>query len=286
MIRARRLYTKFQLEGPSAELIREYKILDEEIQESILHVAGKTVRKKYGYSRSPELCSAGQAVNYWKSVYSLKRRKRRPPKKAYKLAEELGLVVGEAMKLSRDSLRKKVAEAVTVLREAQAKASELRQEWIERNAQDIAKAAGEQDWKAHMEKMLKEERECEVNRKLTAIVKGCHQSLDWIEVPNGTWYFSHEEKEIYKYDKGVFESYAACTPSPSLIPSHPTRFYKHHHLKVPHTDIVEAQVEEAEDCLLLTRFSDHVTYGEQLLMRQRLKNLSWNATAGTYSRQK
>jgi hypothetical protein len=50
----------------------------------------------------------------------------------------------------------------------------------------------------------------------------------------------------------VFESYAAQMPSPTLIPTHPTKFYTHHHLKVPHSDIVEAQVEAHSDHLLLT----------------------------------
>jgi hypothetical protein len=126
-------------------------------------------------------------VNYWKSEYSSKRRKRRPPNKAYKLAALLNLQIREAMKMSRDALRKKVAESVSALREVQKRASELRQEWIERNAQDIAKAAGECDWRSHMEKMMKDEREREVNRKLTAIVKGSHQCLDWIEVPMQEW---------------------------------------------------------------------------------------------------
>jgi hypothetical protein len=148
-------------------------------------------------------------------------------------------------------MRKKVAASVMALREAQYKASELRQEWIERNTQDIAKAAGEPDWKSHMENMMKEERERETNRKLTVITRGIHQSLDWIEIPTGQWYYSHEKKEIYKYDCGVFESYAAYSPSPTLIPTHPTKFYTHHHLKVPRKDIVEALVEVKEDFIHL-----------------------------------
>ena len=99
---------------------------------------------------------------------------------------------------------------------------------------------------------MQDERDREINRKLTAITKGKHQSLDWIEMPTGTWYYSHEKKELYKYDKGVFESYAALSPSPTLIPDHPTKFYHHHHLKVPHKDIVQAQVVDKEDHFLLT----------------------------------
>jgi hypothetical protein len=82
-----------------------------------------------------------------------------------------------------------------------------------------------------MEKMLRDEKDREVNRKLTCITKGSHQSLDWIEVPTGEWYYSHQKKEIYRYDKGVFESYAAWSPSAGLVPTHPWKFFGHHHLK-------------------------------------------------------
>jgi hypothetical protein len=102
-----------------------------------------------------------------------------------------------------------------------------------------------------MEQMMREEKEREVNRKLTAITKGPRQSLNWIEVPTGEWYYSHTNKEIYKYNKGVFEAYLAWSPSRNLIPDSPWIFYKHHHLKVPHDDIVEAQVEPSEDHLIL-----------------------------------
>ena len=116
-------------------------------------------------------------------MYFSKRNKRRPPREAYRLADILGLSVHQECKLTRDQMRKTVADSVMALREAQYKASELRQEWIERNSQDIAKAAGEPDWRRHMEKILRDERERETNRKLTAITKGIHQSLDWIEIP-------------------------------------------------------------------------------------------------------
>ena len=41
-----------------------------------------------------------------------------------------------------------------------------------------------------MREMVTQEKEREINRKLTAIVKGPHQSLDWIEVPTAECYYS------------------------------------------------------------------------------------------------
>ncbi len=59
-----------------------------------------------------------------------------------------------------------------------------------------------------MEKMLRTEKEREVNRKLSAIMKGPRQSLDWIEVPTGVWYYSHTKKSY----TGTIKEYLKPTP--------------------------------------------------------------------------
>jgi hypothetical protein len=242
--RANQLYAKLQLEGPTEDLVREYNILDTEVQEHLIEVAGARVKKKYGYSRSPELGHAGLNLNFWKMILSSKQLGRELSKKSKKTAERLDIDIEEVQELSKEGARKAVRIAREQLQEVQYQASQHRQAWLERNAQNVARAVDEPDWQKHMQRMLKDERDREVNRKLTGIVKGQFQSLDWIEVPTGEWYYSHVKKEVYRYDKGVFESYAAWSPSPSLIPSHPVKFYQHHHLKVPHDDIVEAMVED------------------------------------------
>ena len=78
-----------------------------------------------------------------------------------------------------------------------------------------------------------------------------HQSLNWIEVPEGTWFYSKKNREIYHYDRGVFETHAAWSPQPGLIPENPWKFYTHHHLKVPSDDIVLAQVSVEHDFIFL-----------------------------------
>jgi hypothetical protein len=45
----------------------------------------------------------------------------------------------------------------------------------ETNARDVARASKEIDWQKKMREMVKQEKEREINRKLTAIVKGPHQ---------------------------------------------------------------------------------------------------------------
>ena len=90
-----------------------------------------------------------------------------------------------------------------------------------------------------------------VNRKMTNAIKGYRRSLDRVEVPLYTWHYSDSAKEIYRYDKGVFEAHAAYTPKAALQPTHPTKFYLHHHLKVPPDDTVRADVNMEDGFLCL-----------------------------------
>ena len=73
---------------------------------------------------------------------------------------------------------------------------------------------------------------------MTNAIKGYHHSLDRVDVPLYTCHYSDTAKEIYRYDKGVFEAHAAFTTQAALKPTHPTKFYPHHHLKVLPTDTV------------------------------------------------
>ena len=51
-----------------------------------------------------------------------------------------------------------------------------------------------------------------VDIKMTNAIKGFWRSLDQIEVPLYVWHYFNYVKEIYHYDKGVFEAHAAYTP--------------------------------------------------------------------------
>jgi hypothetical protein len=237
-----RLRAELGTHGESPALALQYNNLDREIQRRIIECASKHVKKKVGYNRSKALGRAGQCVSFWKSVHSSRLRRCPPPPHCHEMAVQLGIEMSSVQVMPKHEIRKHLRAAVEGLRGIQYAASEHRQQEFEENARDVAKAAGELDWKKHMEMMLTQERQREVNRKLTSMVKGLHQGLIMVEVPIGEWFYSHSNKEVYHYHRGVFECYTAWSPTLSLIPTHPWRFYSHHHLKVPHDDIVHAQV--------------------------------------------
>ena len=61
-----------------------------------------------------------------------------------------------------------------------------------------------------------------------------------------TWFYSARAKELYRYNQGVFEAYAAHALQPGLTPTAPKYFYTHHHLKVPPDNTVCADVEVSD----------------------------------------
>ena len=94
-----------------------------------------------------------------------------------------------------------------------------------------------------MEEMKQRAQLRAVNRKLTNAIKGTRGSLDRVEIPKYEWFYSDTTKEVYRYNEGVFEAHAPYTPQQALRPTNPTRFYKHHHLKVIPDDAVRAEVQ-------------------------------------------
>lgn len=153
------LVETFRRFGATEYAIKEYNKLDKIIHESILAAAKKTVHKKIGYKRSPELGEAGMKVNFWKSIKSSIYRRSQPPVATVKMAEKLQIEIDEAMKMNKNAVLKQVDKMVQELRKIQRNASQHRQEWLERNAQNVAKAAKIDDWRKHMEKMLRDEKE-------------------------------------------------------------------------------------------------------------------------------
>ena len=79
----------------------------------------------------------------------------------------------------------------------QKEANQKRVEWPGKNAQDIARAAGEIDWTEKMKDMAQLARQLGVNCKMTTAIKGSGQGLNRIEVPLFEWYYSDNTKEIY-----------------------------------------------------------------------------------------
>jgi hypothetical protein len=155
--RVESLESRMSVLGPSELLVLEYNNLDREIGKRIIQCAKRFIKKKYGYSRSPELGAAGMVLNFWKSVLSSKQRQKTIPQATVRLAEKLAVPLITVNTMPRGTAKRQVRAAREELTDVQHNASQKRQGWLERNAQDEARAAGEPDWRKHMENMMRQE---------------------------------------------------------------------------------------------------------------------------------
>ncbi len=259
-----KLRDNFKLHGASEININQYIILDTELTQCILSAAATVAKKKFGYQRSPDLTQKGLAIHFWKATLSSKYHRRPLGPRHIDQAIQLGIDIFEVRNMTKQQTRIRLRIARTELWEVQKHATEKRLQWLERNAQDVARAAGEIDWKKKMTSMVTLTKERSVNRKMTAAIKGAHRGLDWIEIPKYTWIYSKKTKELYKYDQGVFEAYAAKRVARSLCPTNPTTFYKHHHLKVPLPDACPADVTEHDDYFEITNVHPHTDIWQEV----------------------
>ena len=86
-----------------------------------------------------------------------------------------------------------------------------------------------------MRRMLQTVREKPIDRKLTAILQGPHQTVQSISVSVNKWFCSREKRELYKFSKGVFEAYPVTDNN---------EYWGHFTHKVPHEDCKEMKVSE------------------------------------------
>ena len=98
---------------------------------------------------------------------------------------EIDLTVVETP--TKREVRKRIRATRSDLWQAQKNTTHNRVCWLEKNAQDIARAKGELDWQKNMKEMDGLAKERGVNRKMTSALKGSRQSLDRIEVPQYEW---------------------------------------------------------------------------------------------------
>ena len=177
--RTSKLYELLEQYGADEANVDKFHTLDEEIKECILAAAKKVAKKKFGYHRSPELTGPGLELHFWKAVLSCKCRKVRLGDKQIKQAATLDIDLTEVGPMTRRQVRKQVYATRRKLWAAQKNAVKLRVEWLERNAQDIARAAGEVDWEKKMKTMARMAKVREVHRRLTIATKGPHSGLDF-----------------------------------------------------------------------------------------------------------
>ena len=172
--RARSLAVKFETFGADEGNLSIFHNLDTEIKDCILAAAKSVAKSKFGYQRSPSLTGPGLKLHFWKAVRSLKAINNPLGQKQMDQAEECGIDLYEVELMSKPEVKRKIRSTRHELWDSQKEADEKRIEWLDQNAQHIARAAGEVDWKKKMEDMKRRAQLRTVNRKLTNAIQGTH----------------------------------------------------------------------------------------------------------------
>ena len=131
--RVKKLHDNFIVYGDSVINVDQYHILDNEIKEC--------------------LTSQGTALHFWKALLSENLGICPWAKKIVALATRCEADPQEAAVMTECEVRKQVRSVRRDLYTAQKEATMCRVIWLEENAQNIAKAAGEVDWPKKMKNM-------------------------------------------------------------------------------------------------------------------------------------
>ena len=212
--RIQRLSQAFKLEGATDTNQTTFQILDTEISECIKRAAKFVAKKKFGYQRSTILTGWGTELHFWKATLSAKVRGASLGKLQVAQAAKRNISLYDVASMTPRTVRAKIRSTRAHLWTAQKNAAKARIEWLEQNAQNISRAAGEINWKKKMTDMATRAQDRAVNRKMTNATKGTRKGLNSIEVPQCEWLYSPTAKELYRYTDGVFECYAAQSPQP------------------------------------------------------------------------
>ena len=125
--------------------------------------------------------------------------------------------------LPRKQLRKEVNKLRKELWDVQKSSEAKRVGWLEKIAQDRARAINDPDWKKKLESMAANTQNVATNRKLSAVLKGRRGGVISVSIPTHDWFFSPKNNSLYHYTNGVFEAHPAADDG---------SFYPHHTLRV------------------------------------------------------
>jgi hypothetical protein len=113
--RVLQIVPRFRLYGTTRVVVQAYNHLDKDIWDAILFAAKKTIKKKFGYPRSPDLGRAGMEVNFWKSVKSAVLRRAVLPEATENMARQLEIDPITARSLTKKQVQKQVHQSVQKL---------------------------------------------------------------------------------------------------------------------------------------------------------------------------
>ena len=143
-------------------------------------------------------------------------------------------------------IRRMVTTQQQELWTAQKGCKESRIEWLNKIAQDRARAENNPNWETKIKQMIKDTHDRAINRKLTIATKGSHRPLDSIQITTREWFYSEQQNELYQYEKGSFKAYQPTSEGSAHT------FKTHHTLKILPPDVILVTTRHYNDHIQIT----------------------------------
>ena len=145
--------------------MQRYQILGKDIRNCMIHAAKSAVKGKCGYFRSPTSLQANIQLHFWKSVKSCVFNVQQLPEITIQQSIDLEVDLDIASHISEWHLLKQIKSAKDQLWECQRKVAKNRVDWLKQNAQNVARAKGEENWEKRMNAIAQITPEMKLNRK-------------------------------------------------------------------------------------------------------------------------
>ena len=131
--------------------------------------------------------------------------------KVWQLSNKTGIHISENTHLTTTEVQRCLSEAIKRRKSAQRGDSEARADWLKGLAQEATSANLGSDWEATLKSIIKAAEVKQLNARLTGIMSSEKTGLDYIEVPNSTWFYSPRTNKIFEFKKGMFTAHAKVT---------------------------------------------------------------------------
>jgi len=98
------------------------------------------------------------------------------------------------------------------------KDGEKRAKWLEELVQEAAMDKLYSDWETLLKEMIPSACQKSLQQKLSSVMKGEREPLDYIEIPNQKWFHSAKLDELYKFNEGIFGVNGTKPTLPDVLP--------------------------------------------------------------------
>ena len=194
-------------------LVDKYQTLDKVLSEAMKCAANHVKDLDKDYQFLPFLIKCSNMVKLSQEVLARTRVRRLFIPLILKFAENVGVKLHARQRFSLRTVRQKLSKAAAKKREAQKDDANNRVKWLEEIAQEAALDHPNTEWQTILSRMVKAAKMKQLNMKLSGVFRRGRSGLDYIEVPDDTWFHDQDSDEVFEIKDGLFCAHSCIQTS-------------------------------------------------------------------------